>query len=95
MTKGKMIHLRVPKKIHNYLEKASKSLYFSSTQDLVREILRNFVMDARKKEAIGWLKKNKGALNGKIKSMTKNEREKLLREYLEKDTSNILGEHNL
>ncbi len=71
MTKGKMIHLRVPKKIHNHLEKASESLYFSSTQELIREILRNFVIDTRKKEAIRWLKKNRGALKGKIKSLTK------------------------
>ncbi len=85
MTKGKMIHLRIPEKIHNYLEKTSESLYFSSTQDLVREILRNFVMDARKKEAVKWLKKNKGALKGKIKSMTKKEREKLLCEYMRQD----------
>lgn len=90
---GKLIHLRIPNDIYKHLKETGKVLYFSNVQDLIREILRRYILEVQKREIIKWLAKSKGTLKEKIKKLTKKEKDELIKEYLSK--SNIFGEYNL
>jgi len=84
MTNGKMVHLRISSGVYTELKKAEKDLCFDSVQGMIKDLLRNFVLEMRRKEALEWLKKNKGKLKGKINHPTNEERELLLKQFLEK-----------
>jgi len=92
MTSGKMVHLRIPGNVYADLEKAEKSLCFDSIQTLIKDLLRNFVLEIRRKEALDWLEKHKGAMRGKIRELSVQEREKLSHEYIS-DKSDIFRKY--
>lgn len=90
-----MVHLRIPGTVYAELEKAEKSLCFDSIQTLIKDLLRNFVLEIHRKEALDWLEKHRGVMRGKIREISVQEREKLVQEYLKKDTSNVFRKYGL
>lgn len=94
MTSGKMIHLRVPENVYSKLEKTSRNLYFDSVQGLIKDVLRSFILEMNREEALEWLEKNKGAMKGKTTGLQKGEREALTQKYINSN-SDIFRKYNL
>lgn len=90
-----MVHLRIPENVYSKLERTSRTLYFDSVQGLIKDVLRSFILETNRKEALEWLDKNKGILKGKTKEISRKEREELLKKYLKEDTSDIFRKYNL
>jgi hypothetical protein len=95
MASGKMVHLRIPGNVYADLEKAEKSLCFDSVQNLIKDLLRNFVLEMHRKEALEWLEEHKGSVKGPIKPLSSKEREELLKRYLKEDTSDVFRKYGL
>jgi len=83
----------MPKTLYDEGNRLVREFGFSNLQDLTLEGLRKEIIELRKEQALLNLKKNFRSVKGK--PLTEKEREKIAKEYLKTDTSEIFRKFNI
>lgn len=93
---NKLIHLRVPTNLYKKAAEISKEGGYRNVQDVALESLRKTAMEYCRQRALKTLEAEFGKYKGKIKRLTREEREKIFEEFAaDKNRSDIFGKYGL
>lgn len=85
---NKLINLRMTNKLIKESKEIAKDFGFSNIQELIKESLRNTILEYKRKRALLWLERNFASIN-KTKRLTKEERKSLFKKFNEEKSDEI------
>lgn len=91
---GKLVHLRVSEALYASMKELAGSFGFQGVSDFLRDSARKNIEEYEKKQSIERLRKLKGSVKG-IKRLSDAEKERVFKEYLKKDTSDIFRKYGI
>ncbi len=80
---NKLIHLRVPDNLYKKAAEISKEGGYRNVQEFTLESIRKTAQEYYRQKALKALDEEFGKYKGKIKRLTKEEREKIFEEFIE------------
>jgi len=80
---NKLINLRMSNRLIKESQETAREFGFNNTQELIRESLRNAILEYKRKKTLFWLERNFASID-KIKRLTKEEKRVLFKQFNEK-----------